>query len=140
MLEIAARDIHEKYRDFSIFPFFTWRVPHIAAELLTTEELKYGIHAGDAETSLMLALLPEQVKLDRAVREYPQNLPQNSLLSLEGKLPFAWLTKELSKSGVIGDATVATKEKGDRLLESLAQGWVQVIANVYQFRQPQSLI
>jgi creatinine amidohydrolase len=88
----------------------------------------------------MLSLLPEQVKLDRAVREYPQNLPQNSLLSLEGNLPFAWLTRELSKTGVIGDATVATKEKGDRLLESLAQGWVQVIADVYQFRQPQSLI
>jgi len=140
VLEIAARDIHEKYPDFSIFPLFTWRVPQIAAELLTPEELEYGIHAGDAETSLMLALLPEQVKLDRAVKEYPQNLPQNSLLSLEGNLPFAWLTRELSKSGVIGDATVASREKGDRLLNSLAQGWVQVIGDVYQFRQPQSLI
>jgi creatinine amidohydrolase len=136
VLEIAARDIHEKYPDFSIFPLFTWRVPQIAAELLTPQELEYGIHAGDAETSLMLALLPEQVKLDRVVKEYPQSLPQNSLLSLEGNLPFAWLTRELSKSGVIGDATVATKEKGDRLLESLVQGWVQVIADVYQFRQP----
>ena len=138
VLEIAARDIHEKYPDFSIFPLFTWRVPHIAAELLTPEELEYGIHAGDAETSLMLALLPEQVKLDRAVKEYPPNLPQNSLLSLEGNLPFAWLTRELSKTGVIGDATVATKEKGDRLLDSLAQGWVEAIGDVYQFRQPQS--
>jgi creatinine amidohydrolase len=136
ILEIAARNIHEKYPDFSIFPLFTWRVPHIAAELLTTKELEYGIHAGDAETSLMLALLPEQVKLNYAVKEYPQNLPQNSLLSLEGNLPWAWLTRELTKSGVVGDATVATKEKGDRLLDSLAQGWVQVIRDVYQFRQP----
>jgi creatinine amidohydrolase len=72
------------------------------------------------------------------VKEYPPNLPQNSLLSLEGNLPFAWLTRELSKTGVIGDATVATKEKGDRLLDSLAQGWVEAIGDVYQFRQPQS--
>ncbi len=136
ILEIAARDIHEKYPDFSVFPLFTWRVPQIAAELLTTKEQEEGIHAGDAETSLMLALLPEKVNLDLAVKEYPQNLPQNSLLSLEGNLPFAWLTKELSKSGVIGDATVATKEKGDRLLESLAKSWAQVIREVYQFRQP----
>ncbi len=136
VLEIAARDIHEKYPDFSVFPWFNWRVPHVAAELLTPEELELGIHAGDAETSLMLALLPEQVKLDKAVKEYPQNLPQNSLLSLEGNLPFAWLTREISQSGVIGDATAASREKGDRLLASLAEGWVQAIKDVYSFCQP----
>ncbi len=55
---------------------------------------------------------------------------------MEGKLPFAWLTKELTKSGVMGDATAATKEKGDLLLESVADGWVKVIEDIYQFRQP----
>jgi len=75
--------------------------------------------------------------MERAVAEYPQGLPQDSLLSMEGKLPFAWLTRELTKSGVLGDATVATKEKGDRLLESVSDGWVKVIEDVYKFRQPQ---
>ena len=133
VIEIIARDLHQKYEDLSVFPLFTWRVPNITSELLTEKELEYGIHAGDAETSLMLSLLPEQVKMERAVREYPQNLPENSLLSIEGKLPFAWLTKELSKSGVMGDATVANKEKGDRILASLADGWVQVIKDIYRF-------
>jgi creatinine amidohydrolase len=36
----------------------------------------------------------------------------------------------------MGDATVATTEKGDRILESLATGWVQVIQDVYKFQQP----
>jgi len=136
VMEIAARDIHQQYTDFLVFPFFTWRVPHNAAELFSGYELEYGIHAGDVETSIMLSLLPEQVKIERAVREYPQGLPENSLLTMEGKLPFAWLTKELTKSGVMGDATNASKEKGDRLLESVANGLVEVIADVYQFRQP----
>lgn len=136
IMEIAARDIHQERQDFLVFPFFTWRVPHIAGELLTAKEKEYGIHAGDAETSIMLSLLPEQVTMDKAVREYPQGLPEDSLLSMEGKLPFAWLTKELSKSGVMGDATAATSEKGDRILESVADGWVRVIQDVYQFRQP----
>ena len=136
VMEIAARDIHQQYPDFLVFPFFTWRVPHNAAELFSGYELEYGIHAGDVETSIMLSLLPEQVKIERAVREYPQGLPENSLLTMEGKLPFAWLTKELTKSGVMGDATNASKEKGDRLLESVANGLVEVIADVYQFRQP----
>ena len=136
IIEIAARDIHQEYPDFSVFPLFTWRVPHSAGELLTPQEQEYGIHAGDAETSIMLSLLPEQVQMDKAVKEYPQGLPKDSLLDMEGKLPFAWLTKELSQSGVIGDATVATKEKGDRILESVANGWVQVIQDVYKFKQP----
>jgi len=96
VMEIAARDIHQQYTDFLVFPFFTWRVPHNAAELFSGYELEYGIHAGDVER----------------------------------------LTKELTKSGVMGDATNASKEKGDRLLESVANGWVQAIIDVYQFRQP----
>ena len=136
IMEIAARDLHEKHPDFAVFPFFTWRVPHIAGDLLTDKEKEYGIHAGDAETSIMLSLLPEQVKMDRAVKEYPQGLPENSSIDMEGNLPFAWLTKELSKSGVMGDATAATKQKGDRILQSVADGWVRVIEDVYKFQQP----
>ena len=135
VMEIVARDLHEKFPDLAVFPFFTWRVPNITNELLTEKEQELGIHAGDAETSLMLALLPEQVKMDLAIKEYPRDLAPNSLLSMEGKLPFAWLTKDLSTSGVMGDATVASTEKGDRILNSLAQGWIQVIKDVYHFQQ-----
>ena len=133
IMEIVARDLHQEYQDFQVFPWFTWRVPNIASELLTPKELELGIHAGDAETSLMLALLPEHVKMDLAVKEYPRNLPQNSLLSMEGSLPFSWLTREVSTTGTMGDATTASKDKGDHILESLAQGWVQAITEVYHF-------
>ena len=136
IMEIAARDLHQEHRDLSVFPLFTWRVPHTASDLLTAKEREYGIHAGDAETSIMLSLLPEQVQMERAVKEYPQGLPEDSLLDMEGKLPFAWLTKELSTSGVMGDATVATKEKGDRILQSVADGWVRVIQDISKFKQP----
>ena len=137
ILEMVARDLHQNYEDFSVFPLFVWRVSNAAGELLIPKELELGIHAGDAETSLMLSLLPEQVKMEKAVCEYPHNLPENSLLSMEGKLPFAWVTQDLTKTGVLGDATVATKEKGDRILASLVNSWVKVIEDLYQFKQPQ---
>lgn len=136
IMEIAARDLHQEHPDFAVFPLFTWRVPNIVGEMLTPQEKEYGIHAGDAETSIMLSLLPDSVKMDLAVKEYPQGLPQDSLLDMEGKLPFAWLTRELSKTGVMGDATVASREKGDRILESVADGWVEVIQDIYKFQQP----
>jgi creatinine amidohydrolase len=137
VMEIAARDIHVKYGDFMVFPLFTWRVPNITKELLTPKEAQLGIHAGDAETSLMLSILPQQVRMEKAVVEYP-DLPQDTILSMEGKLPFAWVTKDLSRTGVFGDATVATKEKGDRILDSLSDGWAQVIKDIHAFRQPKT--
>ena len=137
IMDIVARDLHVKFEDFEVFPFSTWRVPHIAKQLMTEKEAQSGIHAGDAETSLMMALLPDQVRGDRLVCEYPYGLPEESLLTLERSLSIPWTTRDISESGVIGDATTATREKGDRILDSLAQGWASVIRDVYQFKQPQ---
>lgn len=137
VVEIVARDLHQAYEDFLVFPLFTWRVPNVASTLISAKELELGIHAGDAETSLLLSILPDQVKMDKAVAEYPHGLPTDSVLSMEGQLPFAWMTRDLSQSGVLGDATVATQEKGDRILASLADGWVETIRDIYHFQQPQ---
>jgi creatinine amidohydrolase len=111
-------------------------VPDLAIDFLTPKELELGIHAGAAETSLMLSLLPDQVHMEDATTEYPHNLPANSLLSMEGKLPFAWVTRDLTRSGTLGDPTAATQERGDRLLASLINGWVRVLQDVYRFQQP----
>ena len=140
VLEIAARDLHQIHGDFMVFPLFVWAVPNCAGDLLTPKELELGIHAGDAETSLMLSMLPDQVRQDRAQAEFPQDLPTDSWLTMEGALPFAWTTRDLSASGVLGDPTVATAAKGEQLLQSLAQGWVRALEDIYRFRQPQATL
>ena len=134
VMQMAARDLHIKYDDFLIFALFTWRVSHITKELITPKEAQLGMHAGDAETNIMLAILPEQVKIEKAVAEYPPEQTEGSLLSFEGKFPVAWVTRDISKRKVIGDATTATQEKGDRILESVSNGWLQVIQDIYKFR------
>jgi creatinine amidohydrolase len=138
VVEIVARDLHQIYADFAVFPLFTWSVPNLANELLNEKERSLGIHAGDAETSLLLSILPDQVRMERAKTQYPQGLPHDSLLGMEGNLSFAWMTRDVSQSGVLGDPTTATREKGDRILESLANGWVQTIKDVYRFQLPQA--
>lgn len=116
-----------------IFPLFVWGVPHRVAEIVGQTEYDEGIHAGDIETSVLLALLPEQVKMAAAVREFPKAFPPGSLLSLEGNLPMAWTMKDLSRSGVVGDATAATSEKGEAILNSVSAGWVKVFEEIYRF-------
>ncbi|MBD2230558.1 creatininase family protein [Phormidium tenue] len=136
VLEIAARDLHQVHDDLMVFPLFVWAVPNCAGDLLTPKEMELGIHAGDAETSLMLSILPEQVRMAEAKAEFPQNLPTDSWLTMEGALPFAWVTRDLSASGVLGDPTMATGAKGEQLLTSLATSWATALEDIYRFRQP----
>ncbi len=132
VLELVARDLHSQYRDFWVFPLFVWRAGDAARDLLTPQEYAQGIHGGDGETSLMLALHPELVHLERAVAEYP-TLP-DSCLSLEGAHPFSWLTADFSVSGTIGDPTPATAARGQHILDDLVQGWQQVVTDLYHFQ------
>ncbi len=110
-MEIAARDLHVKYDDFLVFPLFPWRVPNVTAELLTPKEKQLGIYPGDAESTLILPIMPGQVKMEADVAEYPNGLREDSLLTIEGKLLFAWTTRDLSLTGVLGNRTVATKRR-----------------------------
>ncbi len=133
VLDIVARDLRQQHSDFEIFPLSVWGVPHRAAELVGADEYDKGIHAGDVETSVMLSLLPNQVNMAEAVREFPIDFAPGSLLSLEGRLPTAWTMADLSKSGVVGDATVATAEKGEAILASVIDGWLKVFEEIYHF-------
>ncbi len=133
VLEIVARDLRVQHGDLMVFPLFVWGAPHQVADLVGREEYDRGIHAGDVETSVLLALLPEQVEMMAAVKEFPKAFSKESLLSLEGRLPMAWTMKDISRSGVVGDATAATAEKGEAILNSVSVGWVRVFEEIYQF-------
>lgn len=134
VVEIIARDLRAEYQDFCLFPVFSWAVPHCASDFLSTRELEEGIHAGRSETSLMMALAEEHVHPDRAVGEYPP--PHQGLLTPEGRFRYAWLTHDLSKSGVVGDPAGSCREEGDKMLASLIEGWVRAFEEIHHFRMP----
>jgi creatinine amidohydrolase len=77
------------------------------------------MHADELETSLMLALHPEKVDPDRAVAEYPEYPPDF------GVAPIRWDT--LSRSGVFGDATAASAEKGTKIVEQVVATACEII-------------
>ncbi len=80
-------------------------------------EATYGFHAGEWETSLMLACCPSLVRMEQSVREYPpQALDPGSFQLGNGPAVSSWLTRDLSVSGVIGDATLGSASKGIRWL------------------------
>ena len=78
------------------------------------QEAAYGFHAGEWETALMLALAPSLVRRHKAVCHYPAQLDDAGELRPEGAaLTLAWTTRDIAPQGVMGDATLATTERGE---------------------------
>jgi len=82
-------------------------------------EQAHGFHAGQVETAWMLALTPEIVDASLANREYPATADSTGELRAEAAPAiFSWITSDLSSSGTIGDATLATSEDGQAWLDA----------------------
>ena len=71
-----------------------------------------GSHADEIETSMMLVMAPESVDMTKAVKDYHGDAPGGLTRDPKGKGVY-------SPSGVWGDATLATKEKGEKVVTAL---------------------
>jgi creatinine amidohydrolase len=121
LLEVAARQLHAAQPALAVLPCFLWRGPEGISQRIPEPERQLGLHAGLAETSLMLHLAENLVGPGRQADGTCQAPPEG--WSLEGQAPCAWLTRELSSSGVIGDPAGASAELGQALFEALVEGW-----------------
>jgi creatinine amidohydrolase len=72
-----------------------------------------GTHADEAETSIMLAIAPDAVDMTKAVRDIHPLRPPGLTRDANSA------TGTYSPTGVYGDATLATQEKGERLVDAL---------------------
>ncbi|MBN1207695.1 MAG: creatininase family protein [Myxococcaceae bacterium] len=83
-----------------------------------------GTHADELETSMMLYIAPKTVDMARAVKDYHP-----------GKGPFSRTPTDAgiySESGVYGDATLATRAKGKRVVEALVSA---ILADIEALRR-----
>lgn len=100
-------------------------VPEAIAPLL---ERQAGLmHACEAETSMIMHLEPGMVRRDRLAEAHG---PAST--RVEGQPPGLAMRRsfrQLSPSGVVGDARVATAEKGETLLAAIAASMAEVLLN-----------
>jgi creatinine amidohydrolase len=135
LLQVAARQLRAVRPAMAVLPCFLWSGPQGLAELIPEPERQNGLHAGLAETSLMLHLAPDQVGAERPQGAQELPLPPEGW-SLEGAAPTAWLTRDLSRSGVIGDPGGASAELGEALQHRLEAGWVGLFDGLLQSDWP----
>ena len=134
LLNTAARELRNVASNLHVFPCFLWSGVNGLNDLLTDEEIKNGLHASLAETSLMLALKPELVGDERPFEDLGGKIPEG--WSLEGNAPTAWFTDDLSKSGVIGDSRGSNENLGKNIKTLLINHWHKLIFNLMESDWP----
>jgi creatinine amidohydrolase len=133
-MEIVARDLRTRLGMLAVT--VGWHRFGYPDGTFGGEEKKHGIHAGDIETSLMLAAMPETVRMDKAPNATPATIAmarEFKWLGAYRPAGFAWMTQDLNPTGAIGDATLATAEKGEVSLTQGAQAFVELLREVESF-------
>ena len=101
--------------------------------VITEQEQKYGIHGGDVETSMVLDFKQNWVHPDKSPTEFV-SLPENTKhLYLKGTSYFAWVINDISTSGVAGDATQATIEKGMEINRYVSESIAEALREMRRF-------
>ena len=83
-----------------------------------------GTHADEIETSMMLYIAPETVDMSRAVRDWAPKTKPGFSRTPDGPGHY-------SKTGIWGDPTLATREKGEQVVERMVEG---ILADIEALR------
>jgi creatinine amidohydrolase len=105
-----------------------WHAMGLPDGLFSDQENRFGIHGGDAETSLMLAFQPHTVDMSLA-RDF-RSSAETAPISPIGPTSLAWVASDLNPAGVVGEAHLATAEKGERAAAHMVAGFIALLRQV----------
>lgn len=100
--------------------------------------MAYDLHAGDTETSAMLAARPDLVAMERA-QDFRTAMHDweaaGHLTGLTGQPARpGWIIDDLNRDGALGNAAAATRAKGETLLNSAATGFARWLEDFAEFK------
>lgn len=133
-MDIVARELRVRH-DMLVFSV-SWFGLGMPEGLYSDHELRHGIHAGDMETSVMLALDAPNVVMDKARNFHPANADWQDRfrhISLAGGAKPGWQAQDLHAAGACGDATLATAAKGEATLDFAVDRLVELFAEIERF-------
>lgn len=96
-------------------------------EIEELAEQREGGHADEIETSINLYLQPQLVHMDRAVLDYGDRPARDYRGYAPGVLARDPNDPGFSETGIYGDATLATAEKGKKALDIMTREWLQTL-------------
>jgi creatinine amidohydrolase len=134
VIDIVARELRVRHKMLAVHA--AWHRLGLPEGMFSAQERAHGIHGGEVETSLMLAFRPQTVKMDRAENfassaiQIEQEFKQ---LRVTQPIGFGWMASDLTSAGVAGDASKATKEKGEACADHAAAAFIDLLRDVHAF-------
>lgn len=125
LLEVATRELR---RRFDLQTFLNSGAPTPGES-----ERGLGIHAGWAETSMMLHLHPELVAMEYAAPAVAHAVADTEYVGFGKAVSFGWLSTDFAESGVIGDPTGATAAEGKVLFDKRVSTLVAALGEIAGF-------
>jgi creatinine amidohydrolase len=133
-VDIVARELRARHGLLVVTA--AWHRLGLPPGLYGDAEMRHGIHGGDMETSLMLAFRPDLVRMDKATRfaSLNERLEQEGpFLRTNQPVGFGWMSQDLNPAGTVGDASIATADKGEATARMIAEGFIALLRQVDGF-------
>jgi creatinine amidohydrolase len=134
VMQIVARQLRIDHDMF--VAAVSWPQLGLPDGLIEASERRHGIHAGEVETSLMLALAPKLVAMDAAADFTPWTRraePAFPILTGLGAAGFGWQAQDLHASGAAGNAAAATAARGEAILDHVAARLVALFEEMVRY-------
>ncbi|WP_299962521.1 creatininase family protein [uncultured Roseobacter sp.] len=112
-----------------------WGAFGAPAHLYSEREQRFGIHGGDVETSLMLHFRPETVDMSKA-QDF-RSTAEETAISPIGPVSYGWIASDLNPEGTVGEAHLATAEKGAETARHQVAGFVDLLRKMEKTPLPQ---
>jgi creatinine amidohydrolase len=131
VLDIVSHDLRDRH-DLLVFAVNWYRLG-LPQGLVDDDEIRFGIHGGEIETSMLLALAPHLVEMDRAasfdsaLRRHAIDYP---VLGDGVAARLGWQTQDLNAAGAIGNASAATAAKGAAIIDHAAARFAQLLQDL----------
>ncbi|MFD2654856.1 creatininase family protein [Gracilibacillus thailandensis] len=106
---------------------------NLLTDLIPEKERVFGIHGGDVETSMVLDIKGNWVNMEQSPVDFV-SLPEDiQYLYLKGSCYFAWVINDISATGMAGDATRATVEKGKEINQRAGKYIAEALKEMSRF-------
>jgi creatinine amidohydrolase len=140
LLDVVARDLRARL-GMLVYSINWFSLPLVgpAGEdvnaLFSAHEHRFGIHAGDIETSMMLALAPglvDMAKAENFASTSEDRAKQFAILGNGRSAKLGWQMQDYNPAGAVGNAAAATSEKGRAVLDAAGRALAQALAEIHQ--------
>ena len=139
-MDIVARDLRSRL-GLMVFSVNWYGLPLVGPQgedvstLFSAHEHRFGIHAGDIETSMMLALSPLHVEMQHAKNFASASETRAQQFSIVGNgksAKLAWQMQDYNAAGAVGNAAAATPEKGAKVLDAAGRALALLLTQIHQ--------